>query len=155
MHLSCTFALAVVLVIQAPSARAQSQAQSMPTPLFTAGSSQGDTAASHTAAFGWFGRGVVAGGLAGPLGSWLVVSRAGRSSVSIPEERRAALSQREPEFASGYQAGFERRLRSERREYAFMGSLLGTAAFAFAILRLSHFVGRASQQGGDPPGGGF
>ena len=155
MHLSCTFALAVVFAVQAAHAHAQSPAQSVPTPLFTAGSSQGDTAAAHAAAFGWFGRGVVAGGLAGPLGSWLVVSRAGRSGVSIPEQQRAALSQREPEFASGYQAGFERRLRSERKEYAFVGSVLGTAAFAFAILRLTHFVGRASQQGGDPPGGGF
>jgi hypothetical protein len=158
MHPISTVVAALVLIGGlTPCAHAQSQsgAQTTSSSSFAAGQAQGDTTAAHTAAFSWFGRGVVAGTLAGPLGSWLVVSKAGQSGVSIPQGQRDAISQREPEYVSGFEEGFQRRLRSERREYAFVGSVLGTAAFAFAILRLTHFVGRASQTGGDTPGSGF
>jgi hypothetical protein len=116
---------------------------------------EGDTAAARISQFGWFGRGLAAGTIAGPLGTWWMVRRAGDSGVTVPDDRGTHLQSREPDVAQSYRDAFTRRLHEERKEYAFMGGVLGTGLFTFALLRFTKFTERASGSGDTPGGPGF
>ena len=122
------------------------------TALVARAEAEGDTAAAKISQFSWFGRGLAAGTIGGPLGTWWVVRRAGQSGVTVPDDQGSRLQSREPNVVQSYRDAFTRRLHDERKEYAFMGGVLGTGLFTFALLRFTKFTERASG-GGDTPGG--
>ena len=123
-------------------------------PTFASGALHGDSSAAKRTEFHWFARGLVAGTLTGPLGTWWAVKRAGRSSADAANEG-VQLASSDPACQQGFQQGYTRRLRTERKEYAFMGGALGTALFTYAIIRIAKLDDHASSNGqqgsGDPP----
>ena len=149
--LSSLVSLLTIALLSAPSAHASAQLTT-DTGLVARARLEGDTAAAKISQFGWFGRGLAAGTIAGPLGTWWAVRRAGRSDVTVRDEQERSLLSSEPQVAQSYREAFTRRLHDERKEYAFMGGVLGTGVFTFAILRFTKVTGRAST-GGDTPGG--
>jgi hypothetical protein len=104
-----------------------------------------DTAAVATLPFGWFARGIAAGAVAGPLGTAWITSRAQRSSVDGGTSGA--------DTTAGYREALVSRVQAERREYAFVGSVVGTAVLLVVILKASGHLGDNSAPGG-PPGGG-
>lgn len=113
------------------------------------GRAVGDSVASTTLQMGWFAGGLVAGAVAGPFGGWWAVSRAGRPvSGDVP----LGTAERDPEFTKGFTDGYRRGERSRRREYAFAGSMVGTAALAVIIVQMAH--ARDKVGGNGPPGDG-
>jgi hypothetical protein len=95
-----------------------------------------DTAAAPTQ-FGWFARGLASGAVAGPLGAWWITRRAGHSDVdpSGGDARAAAV-------------------RAERSEFAFVGSMIGTAALLFVVLKARTNPDQQSGGSGAPATGG-
>lgn len=78
----------------------------------------------------WMGWGFVGGAVAGPVGTALAYNRAGRGE------------------------GLEERIRSRRKESAFVGGMLGTAIFAYVLLQVVDlpgiFQGNGDGQQPDP-----
>ena len=146
--------LLAIALLPALSTSARAQVRS-DTALVARARMEGDTAAAKISQFGWFGRGLAAGTVAGPLGTWWVVRRAGRSGVTVPDDRGMRLQSGEPDVAESYRDAFTHRLHGERKEYAFMGGVLGTGLFTFALLRFTKFTERASSSGDTPGGSGF
>lgn len=121
-------------------------------PAYASGAAHGDSIASAKTEFHWFGRGFIAGVLTGPVGTWWAVRRAGRNGPDSPVDD-AELASSDPAYRQGYRQAYTRRLRTERKEYAFMGGALGTAVFTYALIRLVQLQDHASARG-DPGGGG-
>jgi hypothetical protein len=94
-----------------------------------------DTVAAPTQ-FGWFARGLASGAVAGPLGAWWITRQAGRSDVDASGGEEGAAS-----------------VRAERREYAFVGSMVGTAAFLFVVLKARTHLEDHSGSSGPPATG--
>lgn len=101
------------------------------------GHAAGDSAASATPQMGWFARGLVAGAIAGPFGGWWTVNRAGRPTPDeIPSY--GAPDENDPSFTRGYAEGYRTSERSKRREFAFAGSMVGTAVLAVVMVKAMH-----------------
>jgi hypothetical protein len=82
-----------------------------------------------------------------------ITSRVAGSAVgeSGAPDMTSGLDRREP--TSAYREGYVARVRAERREYAFMGSVVGTIVFVVAVLRLStHLRDQAASSGAPPTG---
>lgn len=138
------YALALLPVLAWHQASAQDST-------YVRGRAVGDSVASATSQVGWFARGLVAGTIAGPFGGWWAVSRAGRpASREVP--LRTTATDGDPEFTRGYADGYRSGERSRRREYAFAGSMVGTAALAVIIVQATH--ARDKVGGNGPPGDG-
>jgi hypothetical protein len=86
--------------------------------------------------FGWFARGLASGAVAGPLGAWWITRRAANSDV-VPSGGEAHAAS----------------VRSERREYAFVGSMIGTAALLFVVLKTRTHLDQQSGSSGPPATG--
>lgn len=117
----------------------------------SAGMTEG-VAAGRAAAGGldgkWVLGGLLAGGVAGPVGLGLAVHRAGsRATPAPPSPPRAEL-----DFAEGFRRGFEERVRTNRRKSAFIGGMVGTAAFTAILIHILDISGSGS--GSNDPGGG-
>jgi hypothetical protein len=149
-------AVAALLVLPAVAVGAGAQNPSAPAdsaaPSYTSGATHGDSTAARRTEFHWFGKGFIAGALTGPIGTWWAVKRAARSEAE-PSNDGVQLASSDPAYRQGFQQGYTRRLRTERKEYAFMGGALGTAVLTFAIIRIATMQDDASSSG-DPGGGG-
>lgn len=154
MNLRPAVAALLVLSVVAVGAGAQNPSTPADTaaPSYTSGATHGDSSAARRTEFHWFGKGFIAGALTGPIGTWWAVKRAARSEAE-PSNDGVQLASSDPAYRQGFQQGYTRRLRTERKEYAFMGGALGTAVLTFAIIRIATMQDDASSSG-DPGGGG-
>ena len=99
----------------------------------------------------WFMKGMAGGVLTGPIGMFYVAGRANRSSMTVPVMPESAVSP--GQYRDAFQVGFSSRVRATRKESAFVGGMVGTAAWAFLIVKLAdvQFWGGGSDA---PPVGG-
>lgn len=104
-------------------------------------------AAANSLSGGWFGRGLVGGLIGGPIGTAVVFSWAGRSGVEVPPERLQELSDHSPLYSQAFHEAYDEQRRMKRQESAFVGGMLGTAAWTWVLLRTFDLVGGASMEG--------
>jgi hypothetical protein len=137
----------IALLALAPVARAQGTTTSPATDSAARAATlaRADTAAVATLPFGWFARGIAAGTVAGPLGTAWITRRARESSVD------AGMSG--ADTTAAYREALVSRVQAERREYAFVGGVVGTAALLVVILKASGHLGDNSASSA-PAGGG-
>jgi hypothetical protein len=157
---SLRHALPAALLTLAPLAHAQStvpvgtdSAAARSTALLA----RADTAAATTFPFGWLARGVVAGAIAGPIGAVWIARRAEGSTVdderfASPPAPLTSPADRDT-TATAYREAFVARVRAERKEYALVGGIVGTAALFVAILKLSARLRDQAATSGVPGGG--
>ncbi len=102
--------------------------------------------------WGWFGGGLAAGLLTGPVGTAVATIAAGHGAVRLPGDT-ARLGGRGADYARGWAAGFVDGAVTSRRESALVGGLAGTLVFGWAILRLTHLGSQGGTSGasGTPP----
>lgn len=147
----------LVVLAAAPLVRAQtpvSGTENSAVAAREAALARGDTAGAASLPFGWFARGLAAGAVAGPLGTWWISGRADRSAVGENDAPGAMTAIDRGEMVSAYREGYVARIRSERREYAFVGSVVGTVAFLVAVLKFSTHLRDQAGSSGSPPAEG-
>lgn len=110
--------------------------------------SLGVEAGREPGTLGWFGAGLVAGTVSGPIGAVLVTRLAGRdrglpASVDNPYAGNPSLGQ-------PFQDGVRESLKLRRQRSALRGSLLGTAVLGFIIIRYTDIT-RPGGGGVEPP----
>lgn len=110
----------------------------------------GRRAAGNHWSWGWFGRGLVAGAAAGPVGGAIAAGLAGHGR--FPEPALGGVTGADPLYDAAFRAGFRKRLVQERRKAAFVGSMAGTAVFVYWVLQLVEIQGQGG--GGGDNGGG-
>lgn len=136
----------IALIVLAPVTRGQGPTPAATDSVFRAAMlARVDSAAAATLPFSWFGRGIAAGAVAGPFGTAWVMRRAQESSVD-PATSGA-------DTTAAYREALVSRVQAERREYAFVGGVVGTAALLVVILKATGHLTDKSASGG-PPGGG-
>lgn len=115
-------------------------------------------AAAPGAGAGWLARGLAGGLLAGPLGAGVAVGMASRSDVPLPAPP-ADGAPLDLAYQDGYQQGFEQRVRANRKRMAFVGGMVGTGVFVFALIQALDIAGSGEGGGtgnpGQGPGTGF
>lgn len=77
--------------------------------------------------WGWTLRGLIGGALAGPVGTGVAFYMAGNSDVAAPAVGAGTAP-------ADIDAAYVERIRSRRKEAAFVGGLVGTVAFLYAAL---------------------
>lgn len=110
--------------------------------------SMGVEAGRGPGTLGWFGAGLVAGAVSGPIGAVLVTRLAGRDgglsdSVDNPFAGDATLDQ-------SFQDGVRESLKPRRQKAALRGSLLGTVVLGFVIIKYTDIT-RPGGGGVEPP----
>ena len=106
-------------------------------PELEAGARDGDSAAGQPGTFGTFGISMAASALTGPLGTLLVLNRAGAGAESAGRNATGALGvDRSPGYVAGYRDSYTQRLRDRRQRAALIGGVLGSAIFTFALFQL-------------------
>ncbi len=102
--------------------------------------------------WGWFGTGLAAGLVTGPVGTAVATIAAGRGTVRLPGDT-AQRDGRGADYARGWTAGFVDGAITSRRESALVGGLAGTLVFGWAILRMTHLGSQGGTSGtsGSPP----
>lgn len=129
---------------------AGSGAQTTATEPDTARASQAGREAGSGFSGGWFGRGLVGGLIGGPVGTMIVFSRAGRSDATPPPSREAELGPHSLEYSRAFREAYGEQVRLKRKESAFVGGMIGTAVFSWAVIRAIDLLGGISFTG-DPP----
>lgn len=136
----------LALLALAPLARAQSTTpQAADSASRAAMLARADSTAAATLPFSWFARGIAAGAVAGPFGTAWIIRRAQQSSVNVATSG--------VDTTVAYREALVSRVQAERREYAFVGGIVGTAALLLAILKATGQLNDKSASGG-PAGGG-
>lgn len=103
--------------------------------------------------WGWFGKGLVAGTLTGPVGMSVMAVVAGHGSTpAAPGPAGGLDGGNDPLYGEGFRRGFRAGVISGRREAALVGGMVGTAAFAFAMLKVLHISISGGETGTRPPG---
>lgn len=102
--------------------------------------------------WGWFGKGLLAGTLTGPIGTSVVAVLAGHGATpAAPDPTGALDGGSDPLYAEGFRRGFRVGVVSGRREAALVGGVVGTAAFAFAMLKVLHITNSGGESGTPKP----
>ncbi len=122
---------------------------STPAQPFDQGFTQGEAAANEQPTdWGWFARGLVGGLVGGPIGTGVAFTMAGRSEVVLPADAPSGRGA----FDEGYAQGYRDQLLFRRKEKAFVGGLVGTVVWGWAVLRVIDLAGGGSVTG-DPGNG--
>jgi hypothetical protein len=139
--------LTAVLAADAPAQAAQTARRA---PAFVAGSDAGRQAATDLRTMDWAARGVAGGIILGPIGTAIVVVRAGRAGIPLPTDD-FALDTVDPLYLEGFSHGFGQAVRERRREAALVGGLIGTTVLTFAAIRMARLSGRQRVEAPEPP----
>lgn len=120
-----------------------------PGPEHLAGAEAGALAAREPGTGGTFALGFLGGVLTGPIGTLIVANRAGASAESAGRRVADTLPvDHPPGWVAGYRQSYTEQLRSRRTRAAFIGGIIGTGVFAFALIQLLDIGG--TSEGGDP-----
>lgn len=107
-------------------------------------------AAASTLSGSWFAKGLLGGLIGGPIGTGVVFSMAGKGAVEIPPASAHELEKHSPLYSQAFREAYEEQRRIKRKESSFVGGMLGTAVWTWAILRTADFVGGFMQEGTPP-----
>lgn len=118
------------------------------------GRMDGEDAAAAASPAAWLGKGLGAGLLLGPIGTFLIVDRANRSDVSPGPRFDDRLAAADPAYREAFTEAFTDRQRGSRRAAALVGGLTGTAILGFVILQLTVWDESGSSTGGGNGNGG-
>ena len=105
---------------------------------------------------GWFARGLVCGLIGGPFGTGVAFAIAGRGEPQIPAARAAEMEGRSPLYSRAFTEAYQEQRRIKKQESAFVGGMLGTVVWTWAILRAADLIGGGEFEGdpgGPPPEG--
>lgn len=120
-------------------------------PELAAGGRDGEAAGGEPGTAGTFGISMAASALTGPLGTLLVLNRAGAGAESAGRNAAEALGiDRSPGYVAGYRESFTQRLRDRRQRAALIGGVLGNAIFAFALFQLLDIGSSSNTPDPDP-----
>lgn len=111
---------------------------------------QAGHAAANTLSASWFAKGLIGGLIGGPIGTGIVFSMAGKGPVELPSTSAQRLEAHSPLYSQAFVEAYEEQRRMKRRESSFVGGMLGTVVWTWAILRTADLVGGASQEGTSP-----
>jgi hypothetical protein len=92
----------------------------------------GETAAMN--ASGWFGRGVVVGFLAGPIGIAVGYAVAANSGVELPADKKVVMAKESPEVQAVYEKSYGDQVRKKRKSSINKGGWTGVAALVGLLL---------------------
>jgi hypothetical protein len=92
----------------------------------------GETAAMN--ASGWFGRGIVVGVLAGPIGIAVGYAVAANSGVELPADKKVILAKEPPEVQAVYEKSYADQVRKKRKSTVNKGGWTGFAALVALVL---------------------
>lgn len=108
----------------------------------------GVAAGREPGTLGWFGAGLVAGAVSGPIGAVVVTRMAGRDSAlpGTVDNPFAGNPSLDPHFQSGVRES----LKLRRQRSALRGSLVGTVILGFVIIRYTDIT-RPGGGGVEPP----
>jgi hypothetical protein len=110
------------------------------------------SAAGEPGVLGWFGGGFAAGLVAGPVGAVLATYGAGRRDVELTPSAESRIAGEDPLFSQAFQEAYTNSLRERRQRAALRGSLVGSAALAFIIIRYTDLARPGSPgENGTPP----
>lgn len=113
--------------------------------------------AGHAAASGfsggWFARGLAGGLIGGPFGTGVAFALAGRGEPDVPAARAAEMESRSPIYSRAFTEAYQQQRKIKKQESAFVGGMLGTVVWTWAILRAADLLGGAEFEGdpGAPP----
>jgi hypothetical protein len=104
-------------------------------PAAARGREAGHADAGKKGTLGWLVRGFVGGALLGPVGTGIVVNRAGNSAAATADEAMRAHSAQEPAYTTAYRQSYMDRLRGRQQRSALIGGAVGTGVLVWAILQ--------------------
>lgn len=145
------FTLTLTLLLLLPGAQARAQGPAPQPDSTESAKTAASAAATATMPMGWFGKGLLGGGVAGPLGLLFVYHRASNAQVTLPSAIADSLADSDPAYAYAYRAAYEDARRQRVREASAAGGLIGTGVWIVAMFQLLHLSGKGSTAG--PPGG--
>lgn len=113
------------------------------------GREAGVAAAEDISSLGWFAGGLLGGAVAGPVGAAVAVVYAERSDLPLtpplPGDGDA--------FREGYSDALSERVRADRKKRAFIGGMIGSGIFVFALIQVLDVNGLGGGSGEDGGGG--
>ena len=113
-------------------------------------------AAANGFSGGWFARGLVGGLIGGPIGTGVAFALAGRGEPQVPAARAAEMDGRSPLYSRAFTEAYREQRRIKKQESAFVGGMLGTVVWTWAVLRAADLIGGGEFEGdpgGPPPEG--
>lgn len=118
--------------------------------LFNLGRFHGFQDAQEASIRGDFLRGFGWSLVLGPLGGILAVRRSSSAAVPLPEGQAGIFLELGAAYRDGYRSGFETFFSPRRREATIAGSMVGSLAFGFVLLRVVDLPSRSRFRGDFP-----
>jgi hypothetical protein len=117
-----------------------------------AGAIDGRDAGAEAQTARYVAGGFLGGVTLGPIGTVIAVNRANRA-VALPDSLRAVLPADRPEYVQAFEEAFRARVRTDRRNAAIVGGVVGTGVLAFVLARNVIGRGRSGDEHEAPPVG--